>query len=77
MDGDAGHLAPHELALSGVQPRADLQPDLANGVADRAGAANPSCRPIERSEEPVAGRVRLVTSEALELATEYRDTRIP
>src|ERR1044071_6774753 len=56
---DPAHFAVHQLALTGMQARANLQAELAHGLPDRAGAANRACRPVDPCEQPVAGDVEL------------------
>src|SRR5919201_3168968 len=56
VHGDAADLAVDELALTRVQPCADVQVERADAVADRARAADRPRRSVERREEAVAGR---------------------
>src|SRR3954447_435805 len=67
---DAAHISvAHQLALAGVQTGADLDAERANRVAGRARAANPSRGTVERRQEPVAHRLDLSPTMAVELAT--------
>jgi hypothetical protein len=47
VDGDSTEFAVYELAFTGVKAGADLEPQVGNGAADRAGAANASSWSIE------------------------------
>src|SRR5688500_4729741 len=47
MHGDAMCLAAGELDLAGVQPGADLESERAHGIANLAGAADGTGRPVE------------------------------
>ncbi len=51
MDRDPGHLAVDKLALSCVQSDAQVEPEVADGIQDRARAANSTRRSIEAREE--------------------------
>jgi len=50
-----------------VQPSADFQVELADGVLDRKGAADRPRRSVESGEEAVAGGVHLLSAEAAQL----------
>ena len=67
VDGDPPELALNRLALAEMQAASDLQADLLHGRRDRHRCAHPVCGLGEGGEEPVAGRVFLVTSVAFEL----------
>jgi hypothetical protein len=64
-----------------VDPRPDLDPQLADGLDEGAGAPDGGRRLLERGEEPVPGRVELSPAVALErLADEAMvaiDERLP
>src|SRR5262249_12358757 len=68
MDGDAGHLAVHELALARVEARSDLDPELADRVRYRARAADRPRGPVKGGEKAVAGRLDLPAAKANERA---------
>ena len=59
VHGDPADLAAHLLALTGVEARPDLEPERANRVDDRRGAADGARGPVEGGEETVAGRLDL------------------
>src|SRR5262249_61859438 len=69
---DAGALPPEQLAPPRVQARPDLDPEGLDRVANRHAAADRARRPVERGEEPVAGRVDLPAAEAVKLAADRR-----
>src|SRR6266581_4701649 len=54
VDSDAAKLRPHHLALAGMEPGADLEPEAPDAVADRARGAYTPSRPVEGREETVA-----------------------
>src|SRR5687767_8650653 len=66
-DGDSRELAVVQLALAGVQARAQLEPELTDVGDDRLRAANRSRRPVEGREETVSRGVELCPAEAREL----------
>src|SRR5918912_3540752 len=70
VDGDPAHLPVRELALAGVEPCAELEPEAAHAVADRARGADRACGPVEGGEEAVAGGVDLAPAVARELAAD-------
>src|SRR3954468_18433591 len=72
MDGDPAELSINDLALTGVQARSDLDPQLGDLPADRRSAAYATRRPIERREEPVAGGVQLTAAMASQLSSHNR-----
>jgi hypothetical protein len=49
----------------------DLEPDRTQLLDDCLGAAHCPRRPVERREEPVAGRIDLTTPESAELMTHH------
>ena len=63
-------LALVELALAGVDARADVEPELADALDDRLGAADRPRRAVEGREEAVAGRVLLLAAVARQLAAD-------
>jgi hypothetical protein len=69
---DPRQLAVAHLALTGVNPDADLELEPPKGVADRGGSPNRSCGPIERREEAISGRVELAPVVAPELLADDR-----
>src|SRR6476659_11220439 len=56
-----------DLALTGVETRADFQAELAERRRDRGGAPDHSDGSVERREESIAGCVDLGSSETTEL----------
>src|SRR5207244_3613618 len=70
-DGEAGELAVDDVALAGVHADADAEAERADGVANCAGAADGPRGAVEAgSEEPVAGGVNRLATEARELAAD-------
>src|SRR5438270_12206768 len=67
VHGETTDVRAHDLALAGVQPRADLQPDLGHRVPDRHRAADTARRAVEGGEEAVASSVDLASAEVREL----------
>src|ERR687887_2582337 len=55
VDGDPGHVVPSGLDLAHVDPRADLDAELAHRVDDPERGADRLRRALEHGEEPVAG----------------------
>jgi hypothetical protein len=55
-----------------VEPRAHLEPHLADGLGDRDRTPDRRPRAVEDREEPVAGGVHLVSLEPLQLAPDDR-----
>src|SRR3954469_5312921 len=51
-----------------MQSRAHVETDTANAFDDRACAADPARRTVERREEPVTGGVDFVPAKSLQLA---------
>ncbi len=72
MHGKAADVVAHPLALAGVDAGSDLEPGLAQAIADGDGAADGAGRPIESGEESVTGRCDLLPAEVFELATHGR-----
>src|SRR4051812_29625895 len=66
VDGNAGDVAVVELALAGVEPGTNREPERHHAVADGGRAPDRASRAVEGREEAVAGRVDLVAAEALE-----------
>jgi hypothetical protein len=60
---DPGHLPVDELALSGVQADAHVEPELAHGLGDRTSALDRPGRTVEGCEETVAGRIHFLAAE--------------
>lgn len=57
VNGDAGELGAPPFDLAGVDSDADLEADLAGGVADGRREADGAGRSVERSQDPVTGYV--------------------
>src|SRR2546423_13682646 len=70
VEGGPAHLPVRDLALAGVEPGAELEPEAAHAVPDRAGGADRSRRPVEGGEEAVPGGVDLAAAVADELAAD-------
>ena len=68
MNGESGHVAPGELALTGVDTGADLKAELSETVANRSGAFDGAARRLKRRQEPISGGLNLPPSVQLELA---------
>src|SRR5439155_4702860 len=75
VDGDPAQLVADHLTLSRVETRAHLQPELSDGLVDRARAADRARRPVEAGEESVSGSIELTPAEAVELPTHERVVR--
>ena len=72
--------AGHDLDLSGVQPGADGEAQLARGLDHRLGAGHSASRSIEDGEQPVAGGVDLAASVSVQLglhALEMPSQQVP
>lgn len=67
VNGNAAHLIPHDLALAGMEPGADVDPERPDVVGDRAGAADTARRTVEGRQEAVTGRVDFTAPEPLEI----------
>ena len=72
IHSDARDLVSDDLALTGVETRADLQAELAERCRDRGGAPDRSDGSVEHREESIAGRVDLGPSETTELLADDR-----
>ena len=59
VHGDSPDLAIQSFALPRVQPRANLEAQVAHGVDDRSGAADRPRRAVEDREEAIPGGVQL------------------
>src|SRR5205807_8938792 len=70
VHGDAADLLLKQLALAGVQTRADVDSELAHPVADRKRGAHRPRGTVEAREEPVARRIDLASAKPLQLATD-------
>jgi hypothetical protein len=70
VDGDPADLLVQELTLACMQPGSDLEPQLAEAVADRARTVDGPSRPVEAGEEAVACRVDLPPPEVAELSAD-------
>src|SRR6266540_4306667 len=67
VDSHAGNVIPMQLALAGVEPRPNVDPQSVDLVGDRAAAADPPCGSVERRQEAVPHGLDLTTVEAAEL----------
>src|SRR5439155_23692783 len=65
--GDAAELPGDPLALAGVEPRADLDPQRTDRVASGEAAAHGARRAVEGCVEPVTSRVPLGTAVPLKV----------
>src|SRR5262249_6740552 len=66
VDGKATDVVTAQLDLAGVKPAAHADTDRPDTVADGAGAAHRSARPIKDSQEAVAGRLDFSAAETFE-----------
>src|SRR5262245_14271633 len=64
---DPTQLSLDPLALAGVEPGTDLQPERANCLPDRQRALDRAAGAVERREEAVAGGVELLAAEPRQL----------
>src|SRR5262245_18432706 len=71
-DSHTSYLAVDHPAFARVQPRTDLEADVADPFDDLERAADPTCRAVERREEAVARRIDLVSLPACERAPDDR-----
>src|SRR5262249_22731873 len=69
---DTTYLLTHQLAFPGVQPCTNLDPQLFDGFAHGAGAANRAGWTIERRQEAVACCLHLAAIEACTLEANHR-----
>src|SRR5262245_25229810 len=60
VDGDASDLAVDDIALAGVDSRADLDPKWPYRIDDCPGAADRPGWTVERSEEPITCSVHFL-----------------
>ena len=65
VDGDPADCPVEELALAGVNPRPDLDPEIADTLHDRERAPDRASGPVERGKEPIACRVDFAPAVAL------------
>ena len=75
VDGDAADLSVHQLALPCVEPRPNLDSEVADCPVDCRCAADAARRPVEGCEEPVAGRIELMSTMACQLRSHERVMR--
>src|SRR5229473_6697699 len=68
VDGDPSDLVSVELALTGVNAGAQLEPERSGGGDERARALDCPRRPVEGREQAVPGRIDFLASEMGELA---------
>src|SRR5439155_1492934 len=66
VDGQLADLPVDQLAFSRVDPGSNLYARRAYAVDDRLGTADGPCWAVERREEAVTGRVRLLPPKAFE-----------
>ena len=71
-DRDPDHLAVADLALARMETGPHLETDVPQRIAKGGGGEDRLGGPIERGEEPIAGRVELPALEPRELATDDR-----
>jgi len=67
MDGDAPDVGAIELDLARVETGSDVEPEVANGGADRLRAADRSRRAVEDRQQAIACRDDLASTEPVEL----------
>jgi hypothetical protein len=67
---DAAGLVSNQLALAGVQARADLQPERAHGVGYRARTAHSARGAVKGGKEAIAGGVDLAPAELGQFAAD-------
>src|SRR4051812_34534349 len=70
MDRDPADVVAHELDLTGVDARTDLESETWHRARDRQGAADRPCRPVECGKESVAGGIDLATAIPSEFLTD-------
>ncbi len=71
VDGDAGEVLTTTFTLAGVDSSPDLHTELVRARNNRLGASNRPSRTIEASDKPISGRVDLLPSEHLKLASNH------
>jgi hypothetical protein len=59
MHGQAAHVLPDHLALPGMKPGANVQPEPPYRIPDRTGTPKAPRGPIEGGEEAIAKRLHL------------------
>src|ERR1700730_5153283 len=69
--GDAAHVVPQHLALTGVQPRPQLQTERLAPGDNRLSAGYGAGRAVEGGEEPVSSGLHLAAAEALQLVANH------
>ena len=57
VDGQSAEVRAPDLAFTGVEPHPEVKTQWHHRLVDRLGAADRSCRTVERQEKPVAGRL--------------------
>jgi hypothetical protein len=81
MHREAADVIGDDLDLTDVQPGADLQAQVAHGIADGRRAPHPACRRVERRHEAVTHRLDLATAIPFEQpphrAVVVREHRLP
>ena len=69
VHGDPAEAVANHLALPCVQARSNRDPEVLDGIPNRARAPYRPRRPVERGEEAVASNIGLVSTKPLELGT--------
>jgi hypothetical protein len=69
VDGDAPDIVTVQLDLAGVEPNPHADADRSDRLADGAGAAHSSSRPVKDGQKAVASRPDLSSPEAFEFRT--------
>ena len=70
VHGEPANVVADELHLAGMDADPDLEIQLPDRVADRAGALDGRSGAVERDEEAVAGRIDLATPVPPDVATD-------
>jgi len=72
VNGDPPELVADDLALTGVYPDAEVDPDLARGSHHRLRALDRHRGGVEGREEPITCGIDLSTTEAVQLGSHAR-----
>ena len=75
VNSDTNELSVRLFAFARVKAGPHFDPQLANGIADAASTADPTCRPVEGRKEAVAGGVDLPAAETSQLPANQRGGR--
>src|ERR687895_2915586 len=70
MDGDAPDVVFEHLDLARVQPRADLNAERSDALADGDRRADSAIGPVEGGEHAIAGAVHLPSAMSIELPSD-------